>query len=50
MTPADSYVNLVADTLVTALWIIAVARATRLLTADRLTDFLRVWAAPEQGQ
>lgn len=45
MNPADSYLNLLTDTLLTALWIAALARLTRLLTVDRITDFLREAAA-----
>lgn len=26
------------------LWVLALARVTRLVVADRLTDFLRIWA------
>lgn len=26
------------------LWVLALARLTRLIVADRLTDFLRIWA------
>lgn len=44
MNPADSYLDLIGDSLVTALWVLAVARMTRLLTVDRLTEFLRLWA------
>lgn len=27
-----------------ALWVLALARVTRLIVADKLTDFLRIWA------
>lgn len=30
--------------LTAGLWVFALARATRLIVADRLTDFLRIWA------
>ena len=30
--------------LTAGLWVLALARVTRLIVADRLTDFLRVWA------
>jgi len=33
-----------AGLLVTGFWVLALARVTRLIVSDRLTDFLRVWA------
>lgn len=36
--------DFVTALLITGLWVLALARVTRLLVADRLTDFIRVWA------
>lgn len=35
--------------LTAGLWVFALARVTRLLVADRLTDFLRIWAYRRSG-
>ena len=35
------YIN---DLLMTGLWVLALARVTRLTVSDRHTDFLRIWA------
>lgn len=31
------------DLFIGALWVLALARVTRLLTTDEITDFLRIW-------
>jgi hypothetical protein len=32
------------DLVIAGLWVLALARVTRLVVSDRLTDFLRIWA------
>lgn len=36
--------HLLTAMLTGGLWVLALARVTRFLVADRLTDFLRIWA------
>jgi hypothetical protein len=44
MNTAADYLDLLMDAATVAVWMIALARLTRLLTVDRITDFLREWA------
>ena len=41
MTTAERVLDFAMDAAVVGVWVLAVARLTRLLTADRITDFLR---------
>lgn len=51
MTTAADYLNFLGDAAAFAIWMIALARLTRLLTVDRITDFLRAWAwNPKTGE
>lgn len=47
MTTAEQVLDFMMDLAVVAVWVLALARLTRLLTADRITDFLReaAWKA-----
>lgn len=37
------------DLLILGLWVVALARATRLLIRDEITDFIRVWVFTRYG-
>lgn len=37
------------DVVVIGLWMLSVARITRLLTRDSITDFIRIWAYKRSG-
>src|SRR5687767_5361318 len=51
MNTAADFLDLLGDAAVVAVWMIALARLTRLLTVDRITDFLRSWAwNPKTGE
>lgn len=50
MNTAADFLDLLGDAAVVLVWMIALARLTRLLTVDRITDFLRAWAWKAGGE
>lgn len=51
MNPALEFLDLLMDGATGAVWALALARLTRLLTVDRITDFLRELAwDPAKGE
>lgn len=49
MTPAQQFQDLLAASGLTILWFLAVARVTRLITMDRLSEPFRVWLIRRNG-
>lgn len=42
--------ELATDLLIGGLWVLALARLTRLLTKDEITDFIRAWVYGRYGE
>jgi len=46
----DLFVDFLVDGLYGFIWALSLARLTRLLTVDEITDFIRIWAYKRFGQ
>lgn len=42
--------DFLTDLVIFTLWVVALARLTRLLTADEITDFIRAWVYRRYGE